>query len=396
MHCAKEVRLAVAFAALLLGACDSGDEAENNLPPFSPPPTPAAGTLGDGRLPELVEWARSTQNVPAMGAIVIHKGQVVERAVAGLRSVDSSVKVTVDDEWHIGSLTKSMTSTLAAMMVEDGLITWDTTALDVWPELDATIDTAFRTVTLRQLLAHTSGMKRDDGWDGAADTASGTLVEKRRAWAARLLSEAPAFTPGNSSFSNVAYVVAGSMLETRAQGQWETLLNTRIFAPLGMTHSGFGAPGTRGALDQPLGHNTFPTYFNAIEPGPGSDSVQALGPSGSVHVTLDDYARYLQAHLAGELGTSGILTSDSFRILHAPVEQAQNYAYGWQKISSLSGLGVPAYGHNGTNQRWFAVAWFAPDKNVGVLVVTNCGGDRGQEAMASLDAKLRERINASP
>ena len=133
----------------------------------------------------------TSENAPAFGVIIIRHGQVVERAVAGVRSVDNSIRVTVDDEWHVSSLTKSMTATVAAMLVEDGLITWDTRPLDVWPELDATINPDFRNITLRQLLSHTSGLKREDHWDGADDAAPGTTVEKRRAWTARLLSEPP-------------------------------------------------------------------------------------------------------------------------------------------------------------------------------------------------------------
>jgi CubicO group peptidase (beta-lactamase class C family) len=396
MHCVRQVRFAVALVAMLIAACSTGDNVGSTPPPFIPPAQPAAGTLGDGRLGEIVEWARATQNVPAMGAIVIQRGQVIERGVSGLRSVDRNVRVALDDKWHIGAITKSMTATLAMLMVEDGLITLDTTPLDVWPELDATINPGFRAITLRDLLANTSGMKHDDAWAGAADTAPGTLVEKRRAWAARLLAEPPDSPRGNWWYSNVGYMVAGAMLETRAQAQWETLLESRLFTPLGMTHSGFGAPGAAGQFDQPLGHNTFPTSFTAIEPGPGSDSVQALGPSSTVHGSLDDLARYLQAHLAGEEGVAGILSVASFQSLHTVVAQPQGYALGWQRIEQLSDFGFPAWGHNGTNNRWFAVMWFSPDKDVGVLVVTNCGGDRGQQSISTLDLKLRARILASP
>ncbi len=50
-----------------------------------------------------------------------------------------------------------MTSTLAALMVEDGSITWDTRPIDVWPQMAGSIHSGFRDVTLRQLLSHSSG-----------------------------------------------------------------------------------------------------------------------------------------------------------------------------------------------------------------------------------------------
>src|SRR5262245_19373669 len=200
--------------------------------------------LGDGRLPQLLEWARNTQNAPAVGAIVIRNGEVAERAVAGVRSTAGSLPVTLDDQWHLGSLTKSMTSTLAAVLVEDGLIGWDTTPAQVWPESVKDMHADFRNVTLRQFLSHTSGMKRDDGYSAAEDDAPGTVMQKRQAWARRLLATTPTQSAGTMSYSNMGYVVAGAMLEARAATPWETLMTTRVFAPLGMTHSGFGAPGT--------------------------------------------------------------------------------------------------------------------------------------------------------
>src|SRR5687768_8140014 len=71
--------LAVTLTAVVLGACGGGD-GEYGPDPLPTPASPAAGTVGDGRLPELIEWARDAQEIPAMGAIIIRGGQVVERA----------------------------------------------------------------------------------------------------------------------------------------------------------------------------------------------------------------------------------------------------------------------------------------------------------------------------
>src|SRR5688572_27262396 len=221
-------RLGVGLLACVLTACGGGGDG-SGPDPLPAPPAPAAGTLGDGRLSELIEWARASQQAPAMGAIIIRDGQVTERAALGLRSAEGGSRVTTADQWHMGSITKSMTATLAALLVEDGLIGWDTTPLQVWPELANEIHADFRDATLRQFLSHTSGLKRDDEWSGAADGASGTLPQKRHEWASRLLSRPAEYSSGTLSYSNVGYVVAGAMLETRGNAAWETLLTTRLF-----------------------------------------------------------------------------------------------------------------------------------------------------------------------
>jgi CubicO group peptidase (beta-lactamase class C family) len=380
------------FVAILAG-CGGGGDARGPAP-LPTTSAPAAGTLDDGRLPELMEWARASQNAPAIAAIVIRHGQVAEKGAVGLRSSEASVRVSADDLWHMGSITKSMTATLAGILVEDGLIGWDTRPLDVWPELTNSIHSGFRDITLRQLLSHTSGLKRDDEFSPASNSATGTLMEKRRAWAAEVLSQKPEHPTGTLSYSNIGYMVAGAMLETRAGVPYETLLTNRLFAPLGMTRSGFGTPGTPGVLDQPLGHWSRSSGFEPVEPTAANENVLAMTPAGFVHVTLDDFAAYLQAHLDGERGIGGLLTADTYRTLHTAVGPA--YAMGWDVFSSLQGLDAAGFGHSGSNLRWFAVTWFSPSADAGVLVVTNGGGERGQAAVAALDMLLRQRVAATP
>ena len=105
------------IAVLGIAACGGGGGGSGaNRPPAElPPSAPEPGMVGDGRLADLLAWARSTQSmpVPAMTAVIVQNGQIAEMAAIGTRRVDSNVAVTVDDQWHIGSLTKAATSTLA-------------------------------------------------------------------------------------------------------------------------------------------------------------------------------------------------------------------------------------------------------------------------------------------
>lgn len=382
----------VALATMFLTACGGGDDTPDPLPL---PPAPAAGTSGDGRLAELADWARASQEVPAMAVVVVRNGQIVESAAVGRRSINNPTPVTLDDQWHLGSMTKSMTATLAAVLVEDGLIDWDTTPLDVWPELQTDIHADYRNITLRQLLSHTSGMRRDSDYSPASDDAPGTIREKRRQWSWHLLESRPEFSAGDFHYSNVGYVVAASMLETRGGTDWETLLTTRVFAPLGMTRSGFGAPGSSGQVDQPLGHWSRVRGYDPIDPGnPDADIPAALGPAGNVHTTLQDYSRFMLAHIAGARGTPGVVSVESFATLHAPV--SPGYALGWEVVSTFETLNTSGVGKTGSTGRWFTLVWLAPDLDAGVMIAVNGGGERAITAIQALDRQLRRRLMASP
>jgi CubicO group peptidase (beta-lactamase class C family) len=385
----------LAVLVLLCTACGGNGGGNANDVPAPIAAAPSAGTLGDGRLPEITEWARDSQDVPALAVVVVRNGQVVERAAMGRRSISKDVLVTTDDRWHIGSMTKAMTATVAAVLVEEGVITWDSTPIDVWPELGSNIHSGFRNATLRQFLAHTSGMKRDDESGSASDSAAGTVTEKRRAWTEHLLQQAPEFTAGEHHYSNVGYVVAGAMLEARGGASWEILLTTKVFAPLGMVHSGFGAPGTPAALDQPLGHWSRRTGFAAIDPGDSDANIPAsVGPAGNVHITLDDYAQFMIAHLAGARGVPGLVSAESFTTLHTPV--ASDYALGWGTPATMQTLNVAALGHTGSTNRWFSLVWLAPSIDTGLMIVANGGGERALAAIRALDLSIRERVIETP
>ncbi len=180
--------LAIAVVSVWLAACGGGgggDGGSSPAPNSGSIPPPAAGTIGDGRLPELLEWARALQDVPAMAMVLVQQGQIAEMAAVGRRSASANAPATSDDRWHLGSLTKAMTATLAGVLVEQSVIGWETTPLDVWPGLDQSIDPGFRNITLKQLLSHTSGMRSVNTVPPAMeDDAPGTPMEKRRLWAA--------------------------------------------------------------------------------------------------------------------------------------------------------------------------------------------------------------------
>ena len=98
-------------------------------------------------------------------------------------------------------------------------------------------------------------------------------------------------------------------------------------------------------------------------------------PAGNVHTTLEDYARFMQAHIAGARGVAGLLPAESFQTLQRAV--ADTYALGWN-TQTFPLLGVPGVAHGGSTGRWFSLVWLAPSLDEGLMGVTNGGGDRGQ------------------
>lgn len=346
-------------------------------------------------LAEALETLREKHKLPALAAAAVREGAIVESAAVGVRKQGASDAVTIDDKWHIGSCTKSMTATLAAMLVEEGKLQWSTTVAEVFPAPEKMRD-AWRGVTIEQLLTHRSGAPGDapdDLW-AAAWEAKGAPREQRLAFVRGLLGREPTAPPHSKFiYSNQGYAIAGAMLEKITGEAWEELLRERLFTPLKMDSAGFGAPGNAAAKspDQPWGHRTRMLMFTeAVAPGREADNPAAIGPAGTVHCSIGDFARYAGWHARGARAGSTLLTDASFTKLHHAAAGG-DYAMGWI-VAPRKWAGGLALTHAGSNTMWFAVMWLAPEKDAAFVAATNIAGPAAQRACDDAVSLLIRRV----
>lgn len=337
-----------------------------------------AGTMRTASAPAdlrtLLEPIWRQHDLPALaGAIVTSKG-VTAVGVVGVRKYDTQIGATVNDQFHLGSDTKAMTATLLAMLVEEGKLSWHETLAKIFPELAATMNPAYRDVTVEQLLAHRAGFS-DASWPQGKTFADmwnlpGPPREQRTAYLSMVLHEAPVNKPGTKFlYSNRSYAVAGAIAEKIANAPWEELIQKRLFGPLKMTTCGFGAMGAPGKIEEPWQHRVYGAVHQPIEPGPRADNPPVIGPAGTVHCSIGDWAKFIQAHLQGERGIPGLLKPETFKRLHsAPF--GGDYGYGWL-LAERSWAGGIALNHAGSNTQNYAIVWMAPLKDFAVLVMTN-------------------------
>jgi CubicO group peptidase (beta-lactamase class C family) len=219
------------------------------------------------------------QDLTALGAV-------------GVRRRGATQQVQQNDQWHLGSDTKSMTATLIAMFVERGKLRFDSTVADIFPDLLTSIHPDYQKVTLIELLSHRAGIPgqakgqtaynelQQELWD-----LEGPLPQQRRSVIQMVLSQSPTSEPGSLfNYSNLGYIIAGAFAEQVTGKPWEELIQQMLFKPLGMETSGFGAPGTPGSLDQPWGHSS---SCMPLDPGNRlSDNPPVLGPAGRVHCSM--------------------------------------------------------------------------------------------------------------
>ena len=322
----------------------------------------------------LLEPIRERHGLPALAAASIAAGEILDAGACGLRKIDGTERVTLEDKWHLGSCTKSMTSSLAAMLVARGVMKWDTTVADIFPKME--MDAAWRGVTLEHLLAHRAGAPATPPlklWMAAAGRA-GTPVEQRMKFVGGLLQTAPEQSPGTKFvYSNQGYAIAGAMIEHVAGKAWEELMREKVFQPLKLGSAGFGAPGSAEKVDQPWPHLGAGKKFGPVTPGPLADNPPAIGPAGTVHMGIRDFAKYAGWHAAEGKRHGALLGAEFFTKLHTAIGGG-DYALGW-RVMERPWAGGRVLVHNGSNTMNFAVMWVAPERDFAVVAATNAPGE---------------------
>ena len=341
-------------------------------------------------LDTLLHALREQYALPALAAAVVRGTAVVAASAVGVRRIAAAEQVTPQDRFHLGSVTKPLTATMIAALVEQGQLSWATTVGEAFPSGEATVHPALRGVTLAQLLAHRAGIQpfEEDGEFAAVPAFGGTPMAKRQAFVRWLLQRAPVVTPGvEQRYSNAGYTIAAAMAERRAGAAWETLMRQHLFAPLGLATAGFGWPARRHP-QQPWGHRA---RAGGPVPHDPHDAYQLedhyLGPAGDAHMSVADLARFAQLHLRGLRGEDGVLRAATIQRLHAaPVG---DYALGWN---------IRPFGdhHLGSAETFFAVVLVSPADDLAYTLATNYALPDSAALASELLSALRGRYRAQP
>ncbi len=258
----------------------------------------------------------------------------------------------------LGSVSKTFVGLAILLLEEEGRLSLE----DVVSEhIEGLALGGGQSVTIRQLLNHTSGLTRLVGnvnqhATRQDDAALADSVDE--------LSSAPlAHTPGEvHEYSNANYRILGRIVEKVTGLAFSDAMETLIFEPLGMAATSVGHHyGTTDAL----GHRYWLTRTVAFDEPMG----RALNPQGGVSSTAEDMARYLVS-LTG--GSEAIPDSYSPRLAETsyPTENQERYGAGW---TVLGEPGQPLLRHYGSNPGWSAALVFSPSQALGMAVMVNAG-----------------------
>jgi len=329
-------------------------------------------------LTDLITQIKADTKVPAIG-IAYWQGDRPQLAVAGERELGKPDKVTLQDRWLIGSITKSMTSMMIARLVDKGLMRWDMTIAEALP--NTPMREEYRSVTLLQLLRHRAGVPQDryatPEFLKQAAGDSKDIVPVREHYTRFTLARDPIAKPDERmAYSNAGYSIAAHMAETVAKKPYEALMRDLVFKPLNMASVRMGvpgAPGNPGSPGQIMGHII---GDDGLEPHViGEHEFNAIQePAGmGVSMCLLDLLKFAQYHLDGLRGHVRLMSKQNFDILHQPAETGPGvYKYGCGWVIDESTAKEPFQGHTGSDGTFYAELAIWPNQNLAAVAIINC------------------------
>lgn len=346
-----------------------------------------------------ISGAAASDKAPEAAAIatVLVGNNEIHATATGPPRAGSELQVDTDSLFHIGSNTKAMTATMLAMLVEEGLLGWETTVSDVWPGQVEEMHEEMRDVSLHELLTHRSGIRAfTDGRDWRhVPELEGDERSRRIAFSLWLLGQEPEVRRGLYHYSNAGYSVASAMVEELSGQSWQELMQERIFDPLGM-HVQVGWPLDHGQ-DEPVGYMRrfgLPLPYGRKQ---GYSLPAEIAPAGDLSMSMPDYGKFLQLHLDGLTGDPRLLSAESFAFLHEPVG---HYACGWivldrESILDDEALAGRVSSHDGSAGTFYIHAELDQSRQIAAAAVINIGGDKSRELTEGLVQELLRQDEAA-
>ncbi|QFY06358.1 serine hydrolase [Nonomuraea phyllanthi] len=296
--------------------------------------------------------------------LVVRRGEVLLRAAAGQADAERHIPNRPDTVYRIASVTKQFTSMLMLKLRDRGLLRLDDPICPyLIPAYIRTCPHAWRPVTIRQLLTHTSGIVNiQELPDFYAKLSRPTTT---RALIQRFVRKPLNSKPGTSwKYSNGGYVLAGAIIQAVTHRPYGDVLHREITGPLHLRHTGY----SRGY--PPAGYAK--GYFTVGDPAPPINGSQAFSATG-IYSTVDDIARWdrsFGAHLVAPPATVKLAFTPQ---APCPANGCLNlpstaYAFGWA-IDRLNGH--PLRYHHGLLQGYAAINMYLPDDDIVVVVLSN-------------------------
>jgi CubicO group peptidase (beta-lactamase class C family) len=303
---------------------------------------------------------------PGLAVGIIANDRLVYSKGFGVRSKAGGEPVDPRTVFQIGSTTKAFLATTLAIMVDRDKLSWDDRVVDLDPDFQLKDPWVTREFRVFDLLAQRSGLPP------YANDALGLLglAEPALIRSLRYIEPVSSFR-SNFAYTNITHLLAGRVVAKAAgAADGDTALGQELLGPLGMKDSSYTAEAIEAAANHAKGYRwtpegTIEVPFTQLFP-------YDFGGAGDINSTIDDMARWVRLQLGdGTFEGRRIVSPEGLAVTRTPkvaLSDKASYALGWVIQQTPNGNIV---WHNGGTAAFGAYVGMVPDKDIGVIVLTN-------------------------
>ncbi len=325
------------------------------------------------------------RGLPGIAVGVVKDQELVWSKGFGFADVGNRVPMTPETKFRMASHSKLFTAIAIMQLREQGKLRLDDPVSKYLPWFTATpAGDDDGAITIEQLLSHSSGLQREAG-DHWTNFGFPTEDELRRLYTDRHAAFAPSV---RWKYSNLAYAIAGLVIEQVSGERWADFVGRNIFQPLDMTAS---------SVDKNVAGLTVP-YGRRMPDGTREvlPFVDARGMAAATGVTSNviDMAKFVSSQFrAGARGGRQVVSTGSLREMHRVRSVEENWTSGTGLGFDISRIKDRTYvGHGGGYPGNTTQTLIQLDDKVGVIVLTNTNDSNPFDIARELMATVGEAV----
>ena len=329
----------------------------------------------------IADSIRKSYHIPELAYAVVNSKQVLDMQSLGVRKINTNMQARPEDRFRIGSNTKTVTGLIAALLVKENKLSWNSKFFDFFPELKLNSNKVHHELTLQQLLSfRTRLFPYTYTYSKPNNTQfKGDETEQRYQFCKWFLLQKPVSNDDSIHFSNLAYVAAGLMLEKASGKSYKELV--RDLGKKLQIDFGFGNPSDVDSM-QTWGHD------GNLKPDANQDAfkLEWLLAAGNINLTISDYAKFVREQLLGLSGQSQLLSKEEYSFLHYGL---YSFAIGWfweiddkQRVFSYN-IGNPG--------SFLSKVFVYKDADLAIILLSNVQSDEAEEGLDVLLEEIKSR-----
>ncbi|AIC12488.1 beta-lactamase family protein [Xylella fastidiosa subsp. morus] len=316
------------------------------------------------------------QKVPGLAMAIVQGGHILSMRGYGVNDVSNPQPVNAHTVFRLASLSKAFASAMTGLLVNDGILSWNSKIVDYVPGFHLSNPTATNKLTVADVLSHRVGLSRN-AYDGEIESnADYYSLNRKLAYAPLICSPGECY-----SYQNVAFSLIGDVVFAASGDFYEQAVERRIFKPLGMNDASLGLAGIRSSQSWARPHTRTKKGWRPVVV---KQTYYHLAPAAGVNASASDMAQWLLAQTGHK---PEVLPAPLLVTLHTPLvstpsevrpgwrEQrllAASYALGWRLFNYN---GHTLVFHAGAVQGYRGLVALLPERDFGVAIL--CNGETG-------------------